>query len=72
MVVRNNMATSQTLQKKNLVARTVVALPVPKPPEAVQLLEGSDEPKNSHTPRQTVRQRYGKLFDELYLSGLDS
>ena len=29
-------------------------------------------PHNSHTPRLTVRQRHGKLFDELDLSGLDS
>ena len=27
---------------------------------------------NSHTPRLTLRQRHGKLFDELDLSGLDS
>ena len=32
MVVRNNMAYSQTLWKKTLVARVVAALPVPKPP----------------------------------------
>ena len=66
------MAYSQTLQKKTPVARAVAALPVPKPPEEVQLLEGADEPQNSHTPRLTIRQRHGKLFDELDLSGLDS
>ena len=37
MVVRNSMAYSQTLWKKTPVARTVVVLPVPKPPEEVQL-----------------------------------
>ena len=34
--------------------------------------EGVDEPQGSHTPRLTVRQRHGKLFDELDLTGLDS
>ena len=31
-----------------------------------------DEPQGPHTPRLTVRQRHGKLFDEFDLSGLDS
>ena len=34
--------------------------------------EGVDAPQGSHTPRLTVRQRHGKLFNELDLSGLDS
>ena len=71
MVVRNNTVYSQILWKKTLVARAVATLPVPKLPEEVQLLE-PDEPQNSHTPRLTVRQRRGKLFNELDLSGLDS
>ena len=66
------MAYSQTLWKKTLVARVVAMLPVPKPPEEVQLLEEADEPQDSHTPRLTARQRHGKLFNELDLSGLDS
>ena len=72
VVVRNNTAYLQTLQKKTPVARVVAALPVPKPFEEEQLLEGATEPHDSHTPRLTVRQRHGKLFDELDLSGLDS
>ena len=44
MVVRNSTAYSQTLWKKTLVARAVAALPVPKPPEEVQLQEGVDKP----------------------------
>ena len=63
---------SQTLQKKILVARVVAVLAVPKPLEEVQLLEGADETHDPYTPRLTVRQRHGKLFDELDLSGLDS
>ena len=37
-----------------------------------QLQEGMDKPQDLHTPKLTVRQRHGKLFDELDLSGLDS
>ena len=59
------MAYSQTLWKKTLVARAVAGLPVPKPPEEVQLQEGADD-------KLTIRQRHGKLFNELDLSGLDS
>ena len=72
MVVRNNMAYSQTLQKKTPVARVVAMLPVSKLPEKIQLLEGADEPQDPHTPRLTIRQRHGKLFDELDLSALNS
>ena len=54
------------------MARAVAASPVPEPPWVEQLLEGADESYDSYTPRLTVRQRHGKLFDELDLSGLDS
>ena len=67
MVVRNSTAYSQTLWKKTLVARMVAALSVPQPPEEVQLLEGADESHDPPTPRLTVRQRHGKLFDEVGL-----
>ena len=36
------------------------------------LQEGTNESPNFHTPRLTVRQRHGKLFNELDLSSLDS
>ena len=72
MMVRNNTAYFQTLQKKTPVARVVAALPVPKPPEGEQLLEGTDESHDSHTSRLTVRQTHGKMFNELDLSSLDS
>ena len=72
VVVRNNTAYSQILQKETPVARVVAALPVPKPPEEEQLLERADESHDPHTPRLTIRQRHGKLFDELDLSSLDS
>ena len=72
VVVRNNTAYSQILQKKTPVARAVAVSPVPKPLEEEQLLEGADESHDPHTPRLTIRQKHGKLFDELELSGLDS
>ena len=62
----------QSLQKKIPVARVVAALSVPKLPEGKQLPEGADEPYDSHTPRLMIRQRHGKLFNELDLSGLAS
>ena len=31
-----------------------------------------NDPQDPHTPKLTVRQRLGKLFNELDLSGLDS
>ena len=72
VVVWNNTAYLLPLQKKIPVARAVAALPVPEPPEGKQLPEGADEYHDSHTPRPMVRQRHGRLFNELDLSGLDS
>ena len=70
MGVRNSTAYPQTLQKKTPVTRAVLAFPVPKPPTEAQFQEG-EELQDPHTPKLTVRQRHGKLFDELDLSGLD-
>ena len=67
VVVRNSMAYLQTLCKKTLVARTIVANPVLGLLMESQLQEGEDEPQDPHTPKLTVRQRHGKLFDELDL-----
>ena len=72
VVVQNYTAYLQTLQKKIPVARAAAALPVPEPPEGKQLPERAVESHDSHTLRLTVRQRHGKLFEELDLSGLDS
>ena len=68
VVIWNNTAYLQTLQKKTLVARAVPALPVPGIPKSERLWEGTHESPNSQIPRLTVRQRHGKLFDELDLS----
>ena len=72
VVVWNNTTYLQTLWKKIPVARVAAALPVPKPPKYEGLWEGTDKSPDFHTPRLTVRQRHGILFDELDLSGLDS
>ena len=72
VVVWNNTAYLQTLWKKTPVARVVAASPVPEPPEGEELEEKVGKSHDSHTPALTVRQRHGKLFDELDLSGLDS
>ena len=72
VVVWNNTTYPQTLQKKTPMVRVVVALPVPEPPEGEKLEEKAGKSNNSPTPALTVRQRHGKLFDQLDLSSLDS
>ena len=72
VVVQNNTAYHQTLQKKTPVARAVSALPVPEPPKFESLLDRDDMHPDLQTPKLMVRQRHSKLFNELDLSGLDS
>ena len=54
------------------MARAIAALPVPKPPKSKGWWERTNESPNFHTHRLTVRQKHGKLFDEMDLSSLDS
>ena len=54
------------------MARVVSALPVPEPPKSESFLDRDDTHPDLWTPKLMVRQRHGKLFDELDLSGLDS
>ena len=72
VVARNNTAYPQTLQKKTPVARVVSVLLVPEPPKPESLQVKDNTCADLHIPKLTVRQRHGKLFDELDLSGLDS
>ena len=65
------MAYPQTLKKKTPVARAVAVIVVPDLPAETRLPEGVDKPQGPHTPKLTVRQRQGKLFEELDLSGLE-
>ena len=72
IVVRNGMAYPQMLQKKALVARAMAVTAVLEIPPEIRVLEGEDEPQDPHPPNLTTRQRQGKLFKELDLSGLNS
>ena len=72
VVVGNNTAYPQTLRKKGPVARAISMLPVPEPPEPENLQVEDDTSSDLHTPKLMIRQRCGKLFDELDISGLDS
>ena len=66
------MAYPKTLKKKILVARAVAATAVLELPVKTRLPEGENDPQSPHTPKLTVRQKQGKLFEELDLSGLES
>ena len=72
VVMWNNTTYPQTLWKKTPVARAISMLPVPEPPESESLQVQDNTCPDLHTPKLIVRQRCGKLFDELDLSGLDS
>ena len=72
VVVQNNTTYPQTLWKKTPVARAISMLPVPEPPKPESLQVKDDTCPDLHTPKLMIRQRCGKLFDELDLSGLDS
>ena len=72
VVVQNNAAYPQTLWKKTPMARVISMLPVPEPPKPESLQVKDDTCPDLHIPKLMVRQRHGKLFDELDLSGLNS
>ena len=54
------------------MARVVPALPVPEPTKSKSFQDRKDMHLDFQTPKLMVRQRHGKLFDELDLSGLHS
>ena len=58
--------------KENPSGQGSGALLVPEPPREALWQEEGNEPQDPHTPKLTVRQRHGKLFHELDLSGLGS
>ena len=69
VVVRNSTAYPQTLKRKTPVAWAVATTAMSEPPVMTQLLEG-EEPHISQSPRLTVRQRQGRLLEELDLNWL--
>ena len=71
VVVWNHAAYPQTLQRKTPVARAMAVQPVPKIPEPWSLQVQDEVCPDPQTPKLTIRQRCGRLFDELDLSGLD-
>ena len=71
VVVWNNTAYPQTLWKKTPVARAMAMQLVPDIPKPGSLQVQDEVCPNPQTPKLMIRQRHGKLFDELDLSGLD-
>ena len=72
VVVWNNTAYPQTLQKKTPVARAMAVQLVPDIPKPESLQVQDEVCPNPQTLKLMIRQRHGKLFNELDLSGLDS
>ena len=71
MVVQNCTTYPQTLQKKMPVARAIPVQLLPKTLKLGSLLVSDKTCPDPQTPKLTIRQRHGKPFDELDLSGLD-
>ena len=72
VVLQNNTTYPQTHMKKTPMARAISVLPVPEPPEPKSLQVEDNACSDLHTLKLMIRQRCGKLFDELDLSGLDT
>ena len=72
MVVWNHTAYPQTLWKKTPVARAIPIQLLPKTPKPESLPIPEEVCPDPQTPKLMIRQRHGKLFDELDLSGLAS
>ena len=72
VVMQNNTTYPLTLRKKAPMARAISVLPVPEPPKPKSLQVEDNAGSDLHTPKLMIRQRHGKLFDELDLSGLDT
>ena len=72
VVVQNHTAYPQTLQKKTPVARAIPIQLLPKTPKPGSLQVPDEVSPDPQTPKLMIRQRHGKLFDELDLSSLDS
>ena len=71
VVVWNNTTCPQTLWKKTPLARAMAVQLIPKTPEPGSLQVQDEVCSDPQTLKLTTRQRHGKLFDELDLSGLD-
>ena len=72
VVVQNHTTYPQTLQKKMPVVRMIPVQLLAKAPKPGSLPVPDEACSDLPTPKLMIRQRCGKLFDELDLSGLDS
>ena len=72
VVVQNHTTYPQTLCKKTPVVRAIPVQLVPKTPDPGRIPVQDEVCPDPQTPMLTIRQRHGKLFDELDLIGLDS
>ena len=72
VVVQNHTVYPQTLWRKTPMTQMIPVQLVPGAPEPDSLPDQKEVCPNQQTSKLTVRQRHGKLFDELDLSGLDS
>ena len=71
VVVQNHTAYPQTLQKKTPVVSAIPIQLLPKTPEPGSLQVPDEASPDHQTPKLMIRQRHGKLFNELDLGGLD-
>ena len=69
--MQNHLAYPQTLQKKTPVVQMIPVQLVPGAPEPDSLPDQKKVCPNQQTSKLMIRQRHGKLFNELDLSGLD-
>ena len=72
VVVWNHTAYPQTLWKRTPVVRAMPVQLLPETPKPGSLPIPDKVCPGPQTPKLTIRQRHGKLFGELDLSGLDS
>ena len=70
VVVWNHTTYPQTLWKKTPVVRAIPVQLLPKTPKPEHLLIPEEVCPDPQTPKLTIRQRHGKVFNELDLSGL--
>ena len=72
VVVQNHTAYPQTLRKKTPVARAIPIQLLPETPKPGSPPVPDEVCPDPQTQKLMIRQRHGKLFDELDLSRLDS
>ena len=72
MVVWNHTTYHQTLRKKTPVVRAIPVQLLPKTPKPESLTIPEEVCPDPQTPKLMIRQRHGKLFNELDLTGLAS